>query len=388
MSNLKRRKMKSLLVAFGLIVGVATVVALLGIVQSMRLELGNRLDEFGANIMVLPYSEGTELTYGGVHTVDVAFNTETLTEDDLPRIDTIPERKSINIIQPKLVGAANVEGRQALVVGADTRQEFLLKPWLSLVPQDGVAGPDPSLTELPTDGVYLGFSTAKSFTKTTGDTIAIEDEHYTVYGVLDQTGGQEDGLIFVALATAQRLLARPGELSMIEIAAYCNFCPVEEAVAQLADVLPNARVSALRQAALIREETISRFYSFGLALSGIVLFVTALIVMVTTLTSVNERTREIGIFRAIGFRSSHIATIILLETVLVSLFAGVLGYLSGFALANLFGPYLAGMDVTVPWQSNTLALAVLLSLGLAALSGLYPALKASRLDPADALRFI
>ncbi len=110
--------------------------------------------------------------------------------------------------------------------------------------------------------------------------------------------------------------------------------------------------------------------------------------MITTLTSVNERTREIGIFRAIGFRSSHIAIIVVLETGMVSIVAGVLGYLTGFVLASLFGAYLAGMQVAIHWSTDILALSVLLSLAMAVLAALYPAIKAAKLDPAEALRFI
>jgi putative ABC transport system permease protein len=385
-SNLRRRKMKTLLVAFGLIVGVSATVALLGIVRGMRLELGDRLDELGANIVILPHSEGANLDYGGVHSVDVAFNTEMLTEDDLPTIDTIPERKNIYMIQPKLVGTAEADGRKALLVGADTRQEFSMKPWLSLAQR--LPGSDPALAGLPDNGVYLGAGAAILLEKQAGDDLLINNERFRVFGILTRTGAQEDGLIFMRLPTAQRLLGRPGELTMIEIAAHCNFCPVEEMVMQLSDVLPNARVTALRQAALIRAETIDRFYAFGLVLCGIILFVAALSVMVTTLTSVSERTREIGIFRSIGFRSSHIASIILLETVMVSFFAGVMGYLAGIALAGLFGPYLVGMDISITWQTDVLGLALLMSTGLAALSSLYPAIKAARLNPAEALRFM
>ncbi|MBS4022788.1 MAG: ABC transporter permease [Dethiobacter sp.] len=390
-NNLKRRKVKAFLIAFGLIVGVSSVVALLGIVQGMRLELGDRLDEFGANIVIMPRAEEALLTYGGGHTVDVAFNTEILTEDDLLKIDTIPERQSINIIHPKLVGAVNVDSRNVLIAGGDTRLEFSLKPWFSLAEQAGSTGgkvADLGLFELPENGVLLGAAAARSLRKSAGNEILLNNERFFVYGVLNPSGAQEDGLIFISLASAQHLLGRPGELSMIEIAAYCNFCPIEEAVAQLSDVLPGTRVTALRQAALIREETIARFYSFGLALCGITLFVSALTVLVTTLTSVNERTREIGIFRAIGFRSSHIATIVILETVIISFASGVMGNLAGFTLARVFGPYLVKMQVTIPWSTDMLALSVLLSVALAILACIYPAVKAAKLDPAVALRFI
>jgi putative ABC transport system permease protein len=159
-------------------------------------------------------------------------------------------------------------------------------------------------------------------------------------------------------------------------------------VAQLTDVLPNGRVTALRQAALVREETIERFSSFGIALSGVVLLVAALVVLTTMLSSVNERTREIGIFRAIGFRRMHVLQIILLEALLVSIFGGLAGYFAGNAIARATGPYFAQMRVSVPWNTEMILPAVLLSAAIAVAASIYPALKAANLDPVEALRFI
>ena len=106
------------------------------------------------------------------------------------------------------------------------------------------------------------------------------------------------------------------------------------------------------------------------------------------LSSVSERTHEIGIFRAVGFRRLHIMQLIVLEAFIVSVFAGLIGFLAGNVIAKIAGPYLAQMQVAVPWNMNLILPAVALSVVLAVLSSLYPALKAASLDPVEALRFI
>jgi putative ABC transport system permease protein len=391
-NNLLRRRKKMLFLMLGLVVGVATVVGLLTIVWAMRLELGDRIDEFGANIVITPQAKGATLNYGGVHVSDITFDVERLMEHDLPKIDTIPERKSINIIAPKIIGAVETNGQKALLVGVDARLEFAQKPWFSLREQAGLAaGEKPgslSLLDVPADGLVLGSSAAQRLRVAAGDTLTLNGQPFQVFGVLNETGGREDGVLYANLDLAQGLLGRPGELSLIDISAYCNFCPVEEIAAQVAAVLPNARVTPLRQAALFREETIDRFASFGLALSGAVVLVAALLVMTTMLSSVSERTREIGIFRALGFRQAHIVQIIFLEAGLVSFLAGLLGYLLGSSVALLAGPYLAELQGSVPLRTDLILPAILLSIFLAVAASTYPALNAARLDPAEALRFI
>jgi putative ABC transport system permease protein len=398
LNNLKRRWKKMLFLLLGLVVGVTTVVGVLTIVGAMRLELGDRIDEFGANIVITPLARGAALNYGGMNISEVTFGVERLTEADLPKIDTIKDRELINIISPKIVGAVDTGdtgdtgAQKALLVGVETRREFTQKPWFSLREQAGlVAGESPgslSLLDLPADGLVVGSAAARVLRVGAGDRLTLNGRTFHVFGVLHETGGREDGVIYANLAVAQGLLGRPGEFSLIEISAYCNLCPVEEFAAQLTAVLPNAQVTPLRQAALYRAETIDRFSSFGYALSAVVLLVAALIVMTTMLSAVAERTRETGIFRAIGFRKAHIMKIIFMEAGLVSFLGGLLGYLSGSAVALLAGPYLAQLQGAVAPRTDLILPAVLLSVALAVLASIYPALKAAGLEPAEALRVI
>jgi putative ABC transport system permease protein len=391
-NNLRRRWKKMLFLVLGLVVGTATVISIITIVGAMRLELGDRIDEFGANIVIVPRSKGAVLSYGDVHVSELTFSVERLTEADLPKIDTIPERALINIVSPKIVGAVEAGDQTALLVGVETKREFAMKPWFSLREQAGLQpGKNTdslALLDLPADSLLLGSSAARTFNVGAGDTIKLNGQSFKIFGVLNETGGREDGVLYADLAVAQELLGRPGEFSMIEISAYCNLCPVEEFAAQLTAVLPNARVTPLRQAALYREEAIAGFASFGYALSGVVLLVAALMVMITMLSAVNERTREIGIFRAIGFRRSDVLKIIFLEAGLLSFIGGIFGYLLGSVSARLAGPYLAQLQGTVSLRPDLILPAVLLSMFLAVAASTYPALRAVKLDPAEALRFI
>ncbi len=388
LKNLKRHKWKTAFLIFSLALGVATVLAVYNIVQTMQLELGDQLDEFGANIVIAPRTEGVELSVGDTHVGQVIFEMENLSTADLERIDEIEERRSINIISPKIIADVDVAGQKALLVGMDPRLEFSMKPWISLHQENvGETGNDLALLELPPDGVLLGFSAARALGKSTGEPLQLNGEPFQVTGVLGETGGEEDGLIFADLAAAQALLGRPGEFSMVEISAYCNFCPIEEIVAQLQEVLPGSQVTALRQSALLRKETMDRYAAFGYTLSGIVLLVTSLGIFNTMLSFVRERTREIGILRAIGFRRSHLLQIIFLEALYVSIPGGAVGYTAGILIARLAGPFLAQMQIQVPWRPELLLPAMLLAVALTLVSSTVAALKAAALEPAEALRF-
>lgn len=159
-------------------------------------------------------------------------------------------------------------------------------------------------------------------------------------------------------------------------------------MAQITDKLPNAKVSALRQAVKAREQTIDQLTNFSLAVSVVVFFVAALIVLTTMMSSVNERTREIGIFRAVCFRKLHVMTIILVEALVVSFLGGLLGWISGTIISALAAPRLAQLSVGVHWDPALGGIAIALAIVVGIGSSVYPAVRASNLDPAEALRFI
>jgi putative ABC transport system permease protein len=220
-----------------------------------------------------------------------------------------------------------------------------------------------------------------------GDSLTIKGETFKVAGVLDQTGSQDDALVFAGLAKAQKLLGKEGKISMAEVAALCSGCPIGDMVTQIAEKIPDAKVSAIQQVVEGRLKALDQFKRFSYAMAGVVVFIGSLIVFVTMMGSVNERTTEIGVFRAIGFRKSHIMRIILLEAALVSLLAGLLGYAVGMGGAKLALPFMAeSKNVHLIWDTTVAFGSIGLAVTLGLLASLYPALHASKMDPTEALR--
>jgi putative ABC transport system permease protein len=121
-------------------------------------------------------------------------------------------------------------------------------------------------------------------------------------------------------------------------------------VNQIAAVLPDVKVSAIQQVVKTRMHALDQFRVFSLGVAVVVILVGALVVFVTMMGSVNERTREIGIFRALGFRRGHVVGLILMEASAVSLFAGLLGFLAGMGATRLILPFLAEEHPHLVWS--------------------------------------
>jgi putative ABC transport system permease protein len=377
LNNLKRRKAKMAFLTIGLTVGIATIVTLVTLTRSMSSDIERKMDEFGANILITPQSNGLAMNYGGISLGGVSFDQREIREQDLAKIKNITNHKNISAISPKVLGSIKINNHDVLLVGVNFESELKMKQWWK------VFGNEPkSEYEL-----LLGSDASKVLNVSPGDNLNIKGESFTVAGVLDQTGSQDDALVFASLAKAQKLLGKEGKISMAEVAALCSGCPIGDMVTQIAEKIPDARVSAIQQVVEGRLKALDQFKRFSYAMAAVVVFIGSLIVFVTMMGSVNERTTEIGVFRAIGFRKSHIMRIILLEAALVSLLAGFLGYAVGMGGAKLALPFMAeSKSAHLIWDSTVAFGSIGLALTLGLLASLYPALHASRMDPTEALR--
>jgi putative ABC transport system permease protein len=376
-NTLKRRKAKMAFLTIGLMVGIATIVTLVTLTRSMSSDIERKMDEFGANILVTPQSNGLAMNYGGISLGGVTFDQREILESDLAKIKTIANHKNISAVAPKVLGGVRVGTHDVLLVGVNFESELKMKQWWK------VFGNEPKSE----NDLLLGSDASRVLNVSPGESLTIKGETFTVAGVLDQTGSQDDALVFASLKKAQKLLGKEGKITLAEVAALCSGCPIGDMVTQIAEKLPDAKVSAIQQVVEGRLKALDQFKRFSYAMAGVVVFIGSLIVFVTMMGSVNERTTEIGVFRAIGFRKSHIMRIILLEAALVSLLAGFLGYAVGMGGAKLALPFMAeSRNAHLIWDTTIAFGSIGLALTLGILASLYPALHASRMDPTEALR--
>ena len=376
-NNLKRRKAKMAFLTIGLTVGIATIVTLVTLTRSMSSDIERKMDEFGANILITPQSNGLSMNYGGISLGGVTFDQREILETDLAKIKTITNSKNISAVAPKVLGGVKIGTHDVLLVGVDFDSELKMKQWWKIF-GDAPKG---------NNELLLGSDASKVLNASYGDSITIHNESFKVAGVLDQTGSQDDALVFASLPKAQKLLGKEGKITIAEVAALCSGCPIGDMVTQIAEKLPDAKVSAIQQVVEGRLKALDQFKRFSYAMAAVVVFIGSLIVFVTMMGSVNERTTEIGIFRAIGFRKSHVMRIILLEAALVSLLAGFLGYAVGMGGAKLALPFMAeSKNAHLIWDGWIAGGSICLALLLGLLASLYPALHASKMDPTEALR--
>ncbi len=375
-NNLRRRKGKVFFLVMGLLVGVAAVVALLTTTKILEEDIMHKMDEFGANIIVTPKSEGLSLTYGGLNIGGLSFDLREISQSDLEKVKTIPNAANIRIVSPKVFGVFEQDGKKILAVGVDFPSELALKKWWQIV------GVKPSAD----NEILVGREVAEKLKLVIGSNVTVKNQQFKVSGVLAQTGSQDDGLVFMNLPVAQKVFGKEGTIGMAEVAALCKNCPISDIVTQISEKIPSAKVTAIQQVVEGRMDTLHNFRKFSLGISGLVLFVGSMVVFVTMMGSVTERTREIGIFSAIGFRKSHIMKIILLEATIVSLMAGVFGYLMGIGVTRLILAFLSEQTPHFSLDPTVAVGAVFLAVLTGVLASLYPAITASRMDPSEALR--
>ena len=407
LNNLRRRKAKMVFVILGLVIGIATMVSTSALVEAMKVEMTRQMSEFGANMVIVPDAGELSFSYGGIVVPQMLVDLERLTVEDMAVIKRLPAYSMVRVMSPRLLGAALSGDKKVVIAGGDLHSEFGLKPWLRLQSEGGnktrfesmgdkeemvyeildLTREDISGFELGDSEVLVGYSAALLLGVVAGDTLTIAGRDFQIYALLEENGSSEDDQVFLNLPAAQQLLERPEEITVIEISADYSQGSEEVLLAQLKNALPHAKVTSLRQVVLGRDELLTRLDRFGTSVSLLTLFAALLVVALTMSAAIKERTREIGIFRALGFRKSHITRIILLEGVLVSFIGGVIGFLSGTLLARLAGPSLVQMDLVVPWRLDFLLISLALAMLIGTSASIYPAYRASKLDPDKTLRF-
>ena len=383
-----RRKRRVLFAIIGVIIGTMTVVGIFTIARAGEARMYEQLEKYGPNLTVIPAISNVDVTLGGDLSLGTLSVGETsISEEKLPEIRRIADnaiREAMHIedegniatIAPKLYVNTEVKGVSVMVVGVEPQEESKINTWWRIREGEYLEGPDQAL---------VGAAAAELLKFNIGDRVELNGSDLTVTGILEETGSNEDYQIFVPLATLQRAFNKEGLISSMDIRALCNACPVVMIADSINNEIPGVRAIAVKQIASAEMEMLGRINRFMLALAGITLAVGLFGVGNTMMRSVNERTRDIGIMRAVGASHNQIMRVFLYEAIIIGVLGGIAGYAAGTLLAFGLGPVLFQISA-ISYVPQYIPLALGLAISVAVIATIYPAFRATRVKVADSFR--
>jgi len=387
LKDITRRKRRVLYASLGVVIGMATIVAVLTIALAGETNIYGQLEKYGANLVVMPAISDIDVGLGGLSLGTLAVGENYISEDKLPQVRQITDgmiREALGIedegdiatIAPRLYLNTEVNGAFVIVVGVDPQQERQLKTWWRIREGGYLEHADQAL---------VGAMAAELLELNVGDKIALNGREVTIAGILEETGSNEDYQVFLHIKTAQEAFDKEGLVSLIDVRALCSACPTSDIAGSINGNVPGVRAVAVKQIAETEMGMMEKISKFLLALAGITLAVGCFGVVNTMLASVHERIRDIGIMRAVGASRNQIIKIFLYEAIIVGIVGGFLGYAVGTLLAYVVGPLIFG-GVAVTYVPQYFLPSLALATFIAVVATVYPAFHASKIKIADSFR--
>jgi putative ABC transport system permease protein len=396
--SLLSNKLRSGLTILGMIIGVGAVIALVAAGTGAQAQVAERFESLGSNLLVV--SPGFMLFRGVSQGAESA---ESLTNDDVEAIAQLA--RSVSAIAPQY------SVRVQVAYGSNNTQTSVLgvtPAYLSVRNWQTSRGRFIDELDLSTHSkvAVLGAEVAENLFEGTvvdplGKMVKINRQSYQIVGLMTGKGmggfQSLDDQVFVPLTTAQVKFGGAGNTSLDAInVQVVSAGRVDRAKAELASILrarhglasgqaDDFTVQDQTQIVEMVQQTAETFTVLLSSIAAISLVVGGIGIMNIMLVSVAERTREIGIRKAVGAKRRDILSQFLAEAVVLSLLGGFLGILLGYGGAQVVTPLLGGSRALVTPQSVALALGV--SVGVGLFFGIYPANRAAALKPIEALRY-
>jgi len=397
-SAITANKARSSLTILGIIIGIGSVIAMVSVGQGAQSSIESSIQSIGSNlIIVMPGFQRNAAGGSGVSAGRGSAQTLTLADSEAIK--------------------AEVTGASAVAPDLSRRYQITAKGKNTNTQVVGTVPAYPTVRNIEvSDGSFFTEEQGKSLSKVAvigpstrddlfgtdgnaiGQTIRINKVDFKVIGMTKAKGGSgfsnQDDVVYVPISTAQRLLAGDNYVSTISIQAgnQSSLSAVQEQVTSI--LLTRHKISdptladfqVLNQADIVAtaSSVTGTFTILLAAIAGISLIVGGIGIMNMMLTTVTERTREIGLRKAIGAKRNDISKQFLFESVALTFLGGMVGILLGWLIALAISSF-AGIATTVSMNSILLAFGVSAAIGI--VFGYYPARRAAKFNPIDALRY-
>lgn len=380
-------RLRSILTALGIAIGVAAVILLTSLGEGLRQYVVSQFTQFGTNIIAI--NPGKASTMG--MSPGIFASVRPLTLEDAQALERLPY---VEAIVPSVQGNGEVEAqgrsRRTLVLGVGERFPdafgFALQQGEFLPPEE--IGRSRSLAVLGAKMYRELFPGGEAV----GERIRISGNRFRVIGVMEPKGEMLgfdlDDAVYIPAGKGLELFNRDA-LQEIDI-LYSETADVDELVAGIKRVLINRHggedfTITTQQQMMDVLGSVLNVLTLGVgALGGISLIVGGVGIFTIMTIAVAERTREIGLLRALGSQRSKILGLFLAESMLLSALGGVAGVLLGAGLAFSLSAVLPGLPVRIAYEYVLAALAVAVAIGL--IAGVLPARRAANMEPLEALR--
>ena len=377
--NVLRHTTRSFLTVIGIATSVAVLFSIISFNRGFEKGLSKELERTGIHFMIVPSGCAHEVASLVLHGAVIPKFL------DAGVLEKISEIKNIELASPILVFQfPNPEkNRIDLIYGMEMSHVIKLKPsWK-------IKGKIPDSD----DEIIVGSEIASHDNIKIGDSIHYSKAKKTfiVAGILEKTSSQDDAFIYIPIKAAQEILQKPNGVTAIGVKA-SNAENINIVTEDLSMTIPGIQIVTMGQVMNSLSSLASSAKILSLSIAAIAILISAVGVMNSILMAIFERTQEIGMMRAIGASRFDIFRIVIKETSIITSIGGILGIIfsvigSGIieGLVRRFMPYVpsGAMIHFEPWLA---ALCIIFSLCIGVLSGIYPAYKASKITPVEAIK--
>jgi putative ABC transport system permease protein len=375
-----RNKTRSALAIVGIAIGIMVIVALGMVTGGLENSTQSTLKAGAAEITVLQTGSNS---FGSGGTLNQSLATSILSINGVKNTAGILRASNTSTTAATLNSNSSQSGfgpEGLSITGIDLDK-------LSLIGIDSVNGT--AFSNSSTDEVIIGKTAAQSLNKTVGDTINLYGDNFTVTGTFETGNFITDAGIMMPLSTLQNLTSNKNKVSniLVKVTDNANVTTVSQSIE---DAYPNQLTTTTAEATASRiNQGLSFIDTASWAISLLAIFIGAVGVINTMIMSVYERTREIGVLKAVGWKNRRILGMILGESIVLTLIAFIVGTVVavvGVELILTLSPSVGGI-IKPSFAYDIFLRAFIVAFLVGVLGGLYPAYRASRLSPTEALRY-